>query len=106
MFHTSIHTLFAERNEYRKDVDKWRLTPRITGEFNGLPLTRGTLLATNGILALVDCGRPWLFEGHLDFFVADERERMKVVRELTSTPKATDHKETRAINNLVNELML
>lgn len=91
-----ITSLFAEYGEVRKDADNWRLTPRVTGAFNGLPMTRGTIVATNGILALVDCGRGALFEGHFDFFVKEPRKRATSAR----TDKTSD------IDNLVFELLL
>lgn len=55
----------------RKDPGQWRFTKRIVGEINGLPQSRGVLVATNGILCRIERVALPPFEGHLDAFVSD-----------------------------------
>lgn len=71
MDYTSVTQLFARWGIFYKDGLNWRLTSRLTGEIQGLPGSRGVLVATNGVLCLIDTGANWLFEGHFRFFVPD-----------------------------------
>ena len=49
----------------------WRLmSPCLIGQINALPGSRGTAIATNGILVAI-IQNDALFIGHIDFFVAD-----------------------------------
>lgn len=55
-----------------KDALFWRLViPPICGEVNALPLSRGWLLATNGILCLIETLDGKLYEGHIQHFESD-----------------------------------
>lgn len=72
MLFTTVTQLFTRHEVIYHDSLNWRLTPRIVGEINGLPGSRGVLVATNGVLCLIEqeLGER-LFEGHLDFFLPD-----------------------------------
>ena len=49
----------------------WRLVDRAQGEINGLPNSRGTLIATDGMTCLIIGEDGGLYFGHYDFFVED-----------------------------------
>lgn len=54
--------------------EEWRLTTCLKGELRGLPGTRGTLVATNGMLCYVELTNDMLFLGHIDNFIVDAGE--------------------------------
>ena len=95
------YAVFAAFGEIRLDAQNWRLVDARIGTVHGLPNVRGHILCTNGILALVDCGREYLFECHLDNFIVEPRERVS-----HSTPKATSESRNAAnkLDDLLNEL--
>lgn len=56
----------------RSLADQWRLTPRLLGQIQAIPQSRGILTATNGIDCYIVCGDQTLFKGHIGWFVPDE----------------------------------
>lgn len=65
----------AENRIPRPPGTGWRMHREETiGQINGLPETRGALVATNGVLCFIRQAKGH-FLGHLDFFVPDPRER-------------------------------
>jgi len=101
--HGSIVALLAELRLYYKDAHRWRLTLRIPGEINALPQSAGVLVATNGILCLIDRGDREVFEGHLEWFVPDD---MRARGELVKLKETAAEKPSLAVEDLVKELML
>lgn len=95
------HAIFHTYGEIRPDAENWRLVDPRIGSVQGLPSVRGHILCTNGILALVDCGREYLFECHLDNFIAEPEERVSY-----AAPKATSESRVKAnkLDDLLNEL--
>ena len=69
-----LHEFFDRHRLFRKD-GIWRLTEPRAGEINGLPNFRGLLVATNGILCYLETETGRLFEGHIDWFVPDQKDR-------------------------------
>ena len=67
----------------------WRLTEPFYGEINGLPSSRGQLLATDGIICLIHTGGNSLFRGHIEFFIADKPEEQPAVSFYSSKKKVT-----------------
>lgn len=83
----------------RKNPGDWRWTKRILGEINGLPMSRGVLVATNGIICLIEQGGDSHFEGHLQWFVPDESEDAGEVMRLRKDKAAKKEK------SLVDDLL-
>lgn len=77
-----------------KEFSQWRMVPQTeqrAGQVNGFDNSRGTLRATNGILALIERFDGTIIEGHYEWFVADEAEqvrRVTAVKRTISAPKA------------------
>lgn len=61
----------------------WRLASEQLGEIIGLPLSRGRLMATNGIDCLIETEIGTIYKGHVAFFIHDEVEN----EESTTTVK-------------------
>ena len=60
---------------FPKPREDWRLVAKpIVGEINGIPNIRGTTIATNGVLVVIESLAGALWIAHLAFFVADEDE--------------------------------
>lgn len=67
---------FSQHGIVRKDAHHWRIVVnQPSGEINGLPTSRGVARVTNGILVIIEQPNGELFEGHLDFFIKDEKPR-------------------------------
>jgi hypothetical protein len=49
----------------------WRLTECLLGEINGIPGSRGLLVATDGMTCVVFRTEQSSFQGHMEWFVAD-----------------------------------
>lgn len=77
----STFNLFTKHRLIYKDAVNWRLTKRIPGAVNGLPASLGILVATNGILCLIETGND-IYEGHLQWFIAQSGEDQQVIEEL------------------------
>ena len=83
-----VVAIFAEASLVRRDLAEWRMvndTP--TGEINGIPASRGLLVATNGVECLIRQGADSWFLGHYDFFRRDRVAGDKNSRESTRTQK-------------------
>ena len=71
--YNNVYDLFSEFGILKRHASQWRLTKdAIFGEILGLPSTGGYMLATDGVRCLI---KLWtndkqLFEGHIDYFVA------------------------------------
>lgn len=58
---------------------EWRLlAEQVIGQVRGIPTMRGTAVATNGIHVLIMRHDGVVF-GHMDFFVPDEQESVKIL---------------------------
>jgi hypothetical protein len=73
-FH-SARELFSAFGIVRRDLDSWRLTEATPGQIHGLNSSHGILLATNGMLCVIErqtpneaAETPKIFFGHLDYF--------------------------------------
>lgn len=66
--------------------EQWRTTPRLAGEINGLPASRGVLVATNGILCLIEQA-DGLYEGHLQWFEPDGSQDLAPVGGAAAKPR-------------------
>jgi hypothetical protein len=64
----------------KDDKYPWRLTERIVGEINGIPTSRGVLVATNGIECFIEQGEK-LFRGHLLWFVCEDLDDLEVLEQ-------------------------
>jgi hypothetical protein len=74
-----------------KDSHRWRtIEPPIHGEINGIPTSRGTLVAAS-LDGLCYIQQPTgLFLGHIDWFIADHVDETEEVKsELNLKPKQT-----------------
>jgi hypothetical protein len=89
----------------RKNPGDWRWTNRISGEINGLPMSRGVLVATNGILCLIEQGETY-FEGHLQWFVADEDEGQDEVNGLRKDRQPKESKRDAVFAALMEDFEL
>ena len=89
------HELFLKHKEVRRDFHKWRLTNRIAGHIHALPETFGILVATNGVLCLIERpgDRVELFCGHLEFFVPQDKEDTSEVEEMKAPQIKSPAKE-------------
>jgi hypothetical protein len=76
----TVHRLTLPKNEV------WRLTEPRTGEINGLPESRGTVVATNGILCYILQGNNHLYLGHFEWFITDNREPSESIKTFTVPP--------------------
>lgn len=104
---SSIHVLFARLRLFYKDAHAWRLTHRIPGEIQGLPTTAGILVATNGVLCLIERQGQDHFEGHLDWFVPLHQRYVDDIMCYRVEKKPTAAKKTETLNSeYVAELML
>jgi hypothetical protein len=56
------------------DAPNWRWLTTRQGEVNGLPGLRGHLIATNGVLAVLETWRGARYEVHIENFVEDKIE--------------------------------
>ncbi len=83
--------------------EDWRLTDLIEGEINGLPGSRGTLTATNGVLCYVIREGFPPFLGHLDFFVSDRGERFDF--DSKTSALRTRNKRESHLNSLIADLV-
>ena len=68
----------------KDDKYPWRLTKRIVGEINGIPTSRGVLVATNGIECFIEQGKN-LFRGHLQWFLPDDFEDLGELSEIRAS---------------------
>ena len=59
---------------------RWRATPRVLGQINGLPESRGVLVATDGVLCQIVREDGTTFEGHVQWFVATNQKEQSEVR--------------------------
>jgi hypothetical protein len=75
-----ILNIMREHHVLIKDAHIWRTTPPVQGQIHSLPTTRGKLLATNGMLCLILLPTGDVFFGHLDFFEADPKDRVRLVK--------------------------
>ena len=66
-------TIFAPQPFVGKHDDTWRRTKRIVGQVNGIPGSRGVMVATNGILCQIEQSGPVPFIGHIAWFVPDDK---------------------------------
>lgn len=93
----AIARLFERCRYFRRSKWGWRLTARLPGQVHGLPGSRGVLVATDGVVALIEQtgtdGKPTLFEGHLRFFVPDIQESER--SEATGSSRADRLREAR-----------
>jgi len=57
----------------RRDIETWRvLNPPPRGEIRGIPTYRGKMVATNGILCLIERPAEPAVLGHFDSFCVDK----------------------------------
>lgn len=69
----------------------WRMTKQRTGEITGLVLSRGTLVATNGIDCFIGRGDGSIYFGHVGTFVPDRKKHESSGgRKSVSSPKEFD----------------
>lgn len=78
---------------YTRKASQWRLTPRLLGQIQAIPQSRGILTATNGIDCYIVRGDQTLFKGHIGWFVPDEIEGLDELLE-DSTPRLQVKRET------------
>jgi hypothetical protein len=81
----NIYDLFSHFGVCYKNAASWRLTEATPGQIEGLDSSHGILLATNGILCLIErahkntsADTPQLFQGHLDFFIPYKPKQTEV----------------------------
>lgn len=102
MHYRDQYHCFATHGLTFKDADKWRVIKEpVLGEINGLPASHGLLVATNGILCLIERADSTTFEGHLEWFVAHNPREQEIVDEQkavqTNTRKRLTQEEARKI---------
>jgi len=67
-----LFRLLTKHKLVYRDASNWRMTKRIPGQINGLPHSGGVLVATNGIVCLIEqTGGDTIYEGHMGWFVPD-----------------------------------
>lgn len=99
--YTSVYAFFRAHGITLKNSEGWRLTPRLVGEVNGIPTSRGILTATNGILCYIEQeidGRVTTFEGHIAWFVPDDATADPLAA--TPAPKGPSKRELARIASL------
>lgn len=67
--------VFAVSHRFIANGD-WRMMPpeaQTCGEIVGLPLSRGVIRATDGVMCLIETWQGELFEGHLEWWKADKQ---------------------------------
>lgn len=69
----SMAAFAAEYNLTGKVVG-WRLTDVLLGAIEGIPNSRGFLVATNGNLCYILRSDNSLFQGHMDWFKVDKQD--------------------------------
>lgn len=83
-----IHSLPAPKQD-------WRLVKEpFTGAIQGLDERgrfRGFAVATNGIIVAIQTGDDRLVFGHIDFFVPDAHEPVRVVKQVIAKPAPRQH---------------
>tara|TARA_R110000787_G_scaffold8323_8_gene27805 strand:- start:894 stop:1202 length:309 start_codon:yes stop_codon:yes gene_type:complete len=89
-----VLVVFQRLGRWYKEIDNWRCPPEpVRGEIHGLPGSDGMMVATNGILCLIERLNEPPFEGHLDFFVPYNPKDTAVIAELkpvTKKPKKAE----------------
>ena len=68
--------------------DTWHFTKRIVGQVHGIPTSRGVMVATNGILCLIEQGDGKEFLGHIGWFLADKEDEQQDVKKATKVSNA------------------
>lgn len=76
--YSTIDEFFLVNRLTHPSKEEWRLTTPLMGEINGLPGSRGWLVATNGILCYVQQLTGTFFLGHLAFFLTDKAEAVEL----------------------------
>lgn len=69
---------FFKSNHLPSERGDWRLTDYVLGEINGLPKSRGRVVATNGLMCYIQIAPDVLYYGHFTAWVPDEIESDRV----------------------------
>ncbi len=81
----SLYSLMRQHGVTIHNAHQWRPTLRTLGQIHELPTTRGWLIATDGILCLIDREDGSIpFLGHFQWFVADKQETEKGKQRVSS----------------------
>ena len=77
---TNFGFMVGEKHDWRMILGK----DRRRGEIQGLPASRGTLVATDGIRCLIVTGTGFqsLFEGHLDWFIPEKEPAGSYIKKI------------------------
>jgi len=87
----------------RRDAETWRvLNPAPRGEIRGIPTFRGRMVATNGILCLIERPAEPSVLGHFDSFIVDKDSPAPKPTALRSA-KSTAHQVT--LNAILKNLI-
>lgn len=72
---TAILRFLAEHKIFHRNREKWRLTKRIPGHINALDNLSGVLVATDGVLCVIETSAGKFIDNcHLHWFVPDKIE--------------------------------
>ena len=73
-----VVNFFNKKRINPRDLPNWRMTKEQTGEIEGLPGSRGTLIITNGVMCYIELANGTLFHGHLAWFKPDKKEPIQL----------------------------
>lgn len=96
---SSLAAFLAAYNLPGKRYGQWRLTDYVLGHVNGLPASRGRMVATNGIMCFIIREDRTLYEGHVQHWV---HENNVEDRERSDTPLS--QRKQSALEALMREL--
>lgn len=69
---------FFKENRLPSERGDWRLTEYELGEVNGLPKSRGRVVATNGLMCYIVIAPDVLYYGHYTAWIPDQIEKDEV----------------------------
>lgn len=101
-FSSVSHMCSTWRLPESKFAQGWRLVKSEVGEVNGLPSSRGIIVATDGMLCLVYQTEKHFFLGHNEWWQADEREESGVLEEPSCNPAMKP--PAKAVKELLDEM--
>lgn len=85
----NAHHFFTSHGMPVPRTGDWRMTKAEVGQIHGLPLSHGTLRATDGVLCYIERATD-LFVGHLAWWEKDEREQGHSSRPSRKTKEQPD----------------
>lgn len=82
------------------------MTKRVLGQIRGLPESRGFLMATNGVMCVIERETLFPYQGHVEWFVPDDEDvdMQEVVHEFQRLYREKQTEKAKLLLGLLDEL--